>query len=182
MRLSNRFWRKTVVTAVSACAFAALYEVTILDSKYAARQSLLREASEAPAPGERLSFHATAYCKGLVTTSGVAAQRGIAAADPELVPVGSVIQVDSAGPKYNGVYTILDTGPSVQGREIDIYMWSCNEALTFGRRPVTLTVLRFGWNPGATKPGLLDRLFKRPGSEPLPSRPLPLEIGPDGGR
>ncbi len=59
---------------------------------------------------------------------------GIAAADPDLLPVGSVIQVDKLAERYNGIYTIMDTGPAVQGRHIDIYMWSCNEALELGRR------------------------------------------------
>jgi hypothetical protein len=63
--------------------------------------------------------------------------------------------------KYNGVYTIMDTGPKIQGRLLDIYMWSCYEALAFGRKPVDLTVLRLGWNPRATTPGLIDRLFRR---------------------
>ena len=72
---------------------------------------------------------------------------GIAAADPDLLPVGSVIQVDRLGEKYNGIYTIMDTGPKVQGRHIDVYMWSCNEALQFGRRKMEVTVLRLGWNP-----------------------------------
>jgi 3D (Asp-Asp-Asp) domain-containing protein len=133
-------------------------------------------------PGTRIAFSATAYCKGLVTTSGVAAQTGVAAADPELLPVGSVVDIDSLETRYNGIYTVLDTGPSVQGRQVDLYMWSCNDALAFGRRPIHLTVLRLGWNPRATTPGFLDRLFKtpdrlfkpEPAPEPLPSRPLPL--------
>src|SRR5262249_41269487 len=65
------------------------------------------------------------------------------------------------------------TGPEIQGREVDVYMWSCNDALKFGRRPVSLTVLRLGWNPRATTPGFMDRLFRRPAdppAEPLPSR------------
>jgi 3D (Asp-Asp-Asp) domain-containing protein len=124
-------------------------------------------------------FDATAYCKGLVTSSGVAVQRGVAAADPALLPVGSVINVDARDEKYSGIYTVLDTGPAVQGREIDLYMWSCNEALQFGRRPVRLMVMRMGWNPVATTPSVMDRLFKRPGTQqPLPSRPLP--ISPSG--
>jgi hypothetical protein len=57
---------------------------------------------------------------------------------------------------------VLDTGPAIQGRKIDLYMWSCHEALAFGRKPVRLTVLRLGWNPRATAPGFLDRLFRRP--------------------
>jgi 3D (Asp-Asp-Asp) domain-containing protein len=176
MIISGSFWRKTIVTAVAVCGFVWLYEVTILDSKYAARQALLRETTALPAPGSRIAFSATAYCKGLVTTSGVAAQTGIAAADPEMLPVGSVIDIDSLDPVYSGIYTILDTGPSVQGRHVDLYMWSCNEALVFGRRPIHLTVLRLGWNPRATTPSFFDRFFKRPEPAPLtplPSRPLP---------
>ena len=110
---------------------------------------MLRETTALPAPGARLAFNATAYCKGVTTTSGVAAQTGVAAADPQLLPVGSVVEIDSIEPRYNGIYTIMDTGPSMQGRQVDIYMWSCDEALRFGRRPIRLVVLRLGWNPAS---------------------------------
>jgi 3D (Asp-Asp-Asp) domain-containing protein len=173
MIIARSVWRKALVTIVAACCFASLYEVTALDSKYAARQATMHESVGLPIPGARLGFSATAYCKGIVTTAGVAVQTGIAASDPELLPVGSVVEVDSLPSKYNGIYTILDTGPAVQGRHIDIYMWSCNEALAFGRRPAHLNVLRLGWNPRSTTPSFLDRLFKRAGPEPLPARPLP---------
>ena len=179
MIISGRFWRKTIVTAVAAFGFVSLYEVTALDSKYAARLASVRETSTLPLPGSRLAFSATAYCKGIVTASGVPVQSGVAAADPELLPVGSVIDVDSLPTKYNGVYTVMDTGPAVQGRQIDIYMWSCNEALQFGRRPVHLNVLRLGWSPRATTPSLLERMFKK-APDPLPARPLP-QFPPSGG-
>jgi hypothetical protein len=61
----------------------------------------------------------------------------------------------------------MDTGPAVQGRELDLYMWSCYEALEFGRRPVRITVLRLGWNPAATAPampGLIERILKKAGN------------------
>jgi 3D (Asp-Asp-Asp) domain-containing protein len=174
MIISGSFWRKSFVTVIAAAAFASLYEVTILDSKYAARQATSREPTPLPAPGSRLAYGATAYCKGITTTSGVAVQTGVAAADPELLPVGSVVDVDGLPAKYDGIYTILDTGPAVQGRQVDLYMWNCNEALAFGRRPVHLTVLRLGWNPRATTPSFLDRFFKKPELAPLPSRPLPM--------
>src|SRR3954451_12461341 len=174
MIISDRFWRRAVVTAVAAGGFVSYYEVTALDSKYAARLASVHEIAGPPLPGARLAFSASAYCKGLVTASGVAVQSGVVAADPELLPVGSVIELGSLPPKYNGIYTVMDTGPAVQGREIDVYMWSCNEALQFGRRPVHLNVLRLGWNPRATTPSLLERMFKHPEPPPLPSRPLPL--------
>lgn len=177
--ISKSFWRKAIVTAIAAFGFASLYEVTILDSKYAARQANLRETVAPAIPGSRMAFSATAYCKGMTTASGVPVQTGIVAADPELLPVGTVIDVDGLPAKYNGVYSVLDTGPAVQGREIDVYMWSCNEALAFGRRPVHLTIMRLGWNPRATTPSFLDRLFKKAEPPPLPSRPLPQATGSD---
>jgi len=54
----------------------------------------------------------------------------------------------------------MDTGPKVQGRLLDLYMWSCHEALRFGRRQVQVTVLRLGWDPKASSPSLIDRLFR----------------------
>jgi len=158
--ISGSLWRKTIVTALAVGAFISTYEVTILDSKYAARQAVLRETTALPTPGARLAFSATAYCKGETTASGAGVHSGIAASDPELLPVGTVVDIDSLPGHYNGIYTVLDTGPAVQGRQVDLYMWSCNEALAFGRQPIHLTVLRLGWNPRQTTPTILDKLFK----------------------
>ena len=176
MIIAGSLWRKAIVTAVAAGGFVSLYQTTILDSKYAARLALPHDASALPTPGARLAFTATAYCKGITTTAGVPVQSGIAASDPALLPVGSVIELDSRAARYNGIYTVMDTGPAVQGRQLDIYMWSCNEALQFGRQPVHVTVLRLGWNPKATTPGFMERLFTRPERPPLPSRPLPQAV------
>ena len=93
-----------------------------------------------------------------------------------VTPVGSDVNITTDDTKYTGIYTIMDTGPKVQGRILDVYMWSCNEALQFGRRPIHLTVLRLGWNPRATTPSFLDRFFKHPAPEPLPARPLPQAV------
>lgn len=159
--LSRSFRRRVLATAAAAAAFVFLCEATAHDSRYAARRAALLEDRASPSPGARLRFIATAYCKGTTTASGVGVKSGIAAADPAILPVGSVIQVESIPDKYNGVYTILDTGPKVQGREIDLYMWSCHEALAFGRRPVRLTVLRLGWDPRASSPTTVSRLFRQ---------------------
>jgi len=158
--LSRSVARKIGVTAFAAIGFSLLHQAKVADSRSAARQAELREETAAPAPGLRLRFAATAYCKGTTTASGATVRTGIAAADPALLPVGSVIQVDGAGRKYNGIYAVMDTGPAVQGREVDLYMWSCHEALAFGRRRVQLTVLRLGWNPRASTPGIVGSLFR----------------------
>jgi len=136
----------------------------------------------APVPGARLDFSATAYCKGTTTASGAEVRTGIAAADDSILPVGSVVNVASDNIRYNGVYTIMDTGPRVQGRLLDLYMWSCHEALAFGRKPIQVTVLRLGWNPQASTPGLIDRLFRRRerarADLPPPAAPPPVAIEP----
>jgi 3D (Asp-Asp-Asp) domain-containing protein len=162
VKISKSDGRKLLATGVAAVAFVSIYQVTTVDSRYAARQAVLREASAVPAPGARLRFAATAYCKGDLTASGVWPRTGVAAADPTLLPVGSVIQVINE-PPYTGIYTIMDTGPMIQGRHIDIYMWSCTEAVTFGRRDVEVTVLRLGWNPRTSTTSL------------LPSRPIQVD-------
>jgi 3D (Asp-Asp-Asp) domain-containing protein len=152
MVLAHSLARKLAATCGAVLGFVLLHEVTALDSKAtAAKEVEVREAAW-PRPGARLRFHATAYCKGTTTAAGTTVRTGIAAADPLLLPVGSVIQVDSLSPRYNGIYTVMDTGPAVQGREIDIYMWNCNEALDFGRRSIAINVLRLGWNPKASAP------------------------------
>jgi 3D (Asp-Asp-Asp) domain-containing protein len=181
MLLSKSNGRKAVATAAAAVGFACLYEVTTLDSRYAARQAELREDTAAPAPGTRLKFTATAYCKGTTTASGVNVRTGIAAADPDILPVGSVIEVDKLGEKYNGIYTIMDTGPAVQGRHIDIYMWSCHEALELGRRSMSVTVLRLGWSPKASSPSIVDRLFRQREAAQMPPTPATASIGKAGG-
>jgi 3D (Asp-Asp-Asp) domain-containing protein len=161
--LSRSFKRKVVATCGAALGFALLYEAHTSDARYAAEQDEQREATRPPAPGARLRFTATAYCKGETTAAGTAARTGVAAADPALLPVGSVVQVeiDSLGRRYNGIYTIMDTGPAVQGRELDLYMWSCQEALGFGRRNARVMVLRLGWNPRASDPTLVGAEIKR---------------------
>ncbi len=173
MRLISRsVWRKLMATVVAILGFVLLYEVTIRDSRDASLANF-RDASSVIA-GSRLPFEATAYCKGTTTASGVNVRTGIAAADPGLLPVGSVVSVATGDAKYNGVYTIMDTGPSVQGPILDLYMWSCNEALAFGRKHVQVTVLRLGWNPRATSPSLIDTLFRR--RDAARRRPEPPEV------
>ena len=180
MQIARSLWRKLVVTAVTVGGFVLLYEATILDSRFGSHPPALLAPADDPAPGARMTFTATAYCKGLATSSGVAAQQGIAASDPQVLPVGSIVQVESGDGKYDGIYSVLDTGPGVQGRHLDLYIWNCNEALRFGQRPVLATVLRLGWDPAATTPTLMERFFRRVRRQParqapLPSRPLPIE-------
>ncbi len=105
------------------------------------------------APGQHVTFTATAYCDSGKTKAGVTTRSGVAAADPRLLPVGSVVRVHNPKqPRYEGIYTVMDTGSAVQGRRIDLFIASCREARQFGLRHVLVRVLRLGWNPQASAP------------------------------
>lgn len=172
MRIAGSNWRKALVTIGVAAAFVSLYQATSRDSRAEAGEISLVEATVLPQAGSRLQFTATAYCKGQTTASGVGVRTGVAAADPALLPVGSVVRLETPNPRYSGVWTVMDTGPAVRGRTVDLYLWSCKEALVFGRRPVQLTVLRLGWNPQNSIPGLVDTLFrKREAESKRPAEP-----------
>lgn len=153
-----------VVTAALVVAFAA---TPLTD--WARQQWFDTE----PEPGAKLTFSATAYCKGTTTASGIAVRRGIAAADPQLLPAGSVVSLSTGDVEFDGVYTVMDTGPAVKGRLLDLYVWSCHEALTFGRKSVQVTVLRLGWDPRASAATLVDRLFRRQNVRRVPRKDQP---------
>jgi len=176
--LSRSNWRKSFALVIAILGLLLLFEIEMFDSQYAAFQQMVREDGPPP-PGSRLKFSATAYCKGQTTASGVGVRTGIAAADPQILPVGTVLNIATGDARYNGVYTVMDTGPKVQGRILDLYLWSCHEALKFGRKETEVTVLRLGWDPRASSPRLIDRLFRGrearriPPPEPPPPAGLP---------
>jgi 3D (Asp-Asp-Asp) domain-containing protein len=95
-----------------------------------------------------MKLTATAYCHAGTTAAGTHTRTGIVAADPRVLPVGSVLQI--VHPNHvAGVYTVMDTGSAVKGRTLDIFMPNCEHAVKFGRRPVRANVLRRGWDPKA---------------------------------
>ena len=89
------------------------------------------------------SFEATAYTIEGETASGAQTRKGIVAADPKVLPIGSRIRVQGAG-QYDGEYTVKDTGREIKGREIDLYIANDAEAKRFGRKNVTVEVLERG--------------------------------------
>lgn len=190
MRIAESNWRKAIVTLGVAAGFVSLYQTTAPDSRTTASETSIVETTVLPQAGSRMEFTATAYCKGQTTASGVGVRTGVAAADPALLPVGSVVRLETPNPRYSGVWTVMDTGPAVRGRTVDLYLWSCKEALVFGRRPVRLTVLRLGWNPQNSIPGMVDTLFRKreaeskrpvaPAEAPAPAAPPPTLPSPVG--
>jgi len=88
------------------------------------------------------TYTATAYSLRGRTASGQPVSRGLIAADPRVLPLGTRVRVDAGS--LSGEYVVADTGGAVKGRRIDIWTPTSREALRFGRRAVKLTVLSFG--------------------------------------
>jgi 3D (Asp-Asp-Asp) domain-containing protein len=87
-------------------------------------------------------YVATAYSLRGRTASGRRVSRGLIAADPRVLPLGSRVRLEHPG--YSGEYLVADTGGLIRGRRIDIWTPSSAEAMRFGRRTVKLTVLSYG--------------------------------------
>lgn len=87
-------------------------------------------------------YVATAYSLKGRTASGRMVSRGLIAADPSVLPLGSRVRLEHPG--YSGEYLVADTGGAIRGRRIDIWTPSSREAMRFGRRTVKLTVLSYG--------------------------------------
>lgn len=88
------------------------------------------------------TYTATAYSLRGRTASGRPVSRGLIAADPSVLPLGTRVRVDAGA--FSGEYLVADTGGAVKGRRIDIWTPTAREAMKFGRRAVKLTVLSFG--------------------------------------
>lgn len=110
-------------------------ETTPAEAPTSARAAKLVGVIEKPTE----TYSATAYSLRGRTASGQYVSRGLIAADPRHLPLGTRVRLD-AGP-WSGEYLVADTGGAIKGRKIDIWTPSTREALQFGRRNVKLTVL-----------------------------------------
>jgi 3D (Asp-Asp-Asp) domain-containing protein len=111
----------------------------VSDDKLVKKTVITKAAATGAAAANRGSFTATAYCLKGRTALGHGVRRGIIAADPRVLRLGS--RVNLGGGAYSGQYLVSDTGGRIKGRRIDIWVPSCAEARRFGRRTVTLGVL-----------------------------------------
>jgi 3D (Asp-Asp-Asp) domain-containing protein len=105
----------------------------------ASTTSVMASGSRSEAGSMMGAFRATAYCLKGRTAVGGSVRRGIVAADPRVLPLGSQIQIDAGA--YSGTYTVTDTGGAIKGRILDIWVPNCGEANRFGRRTIKVTKL-----------------------------------------
>jgi 3D (Asp-Asp-Asp) domain-containing protein len=109
------------------------------------------------------TYTATAYSLRGRTASGRPVARGLIAADPRVLPLGTRVRIDAGS--FSGEYVVADTGGAVKGRRIDIWTPTSGEAMRFGRRAVKLTVLELGGRRAKApllRPRLVSPLAEKP--------------------
>jgi 3D (Asp-Asp-Asp) domain-containing protein len=114
-------------------------------------------------------FLAFAYTSKRMTSEGSKPIAGTTiAADPSVLPMGSLVEVTGAG-KYSGVYTVSDKGGSIKGHKVDIFVGSREEALQFGRKQVYVALLKAPQETarGMRKPGVESAACKGCGPKQL---------------
>jgi 3D (Asp-Asp-Asp) domain-containing protein len=92
----------------------------------------------------RLEMRSTAYCLRGTMRTGVRVRDGMAAGDPSVLPLGSVVRVSHPDGRLIGIFVIMDTGGAVHGNKIDLWFDSCREASDWGMRSVIAEVLDIG--------------------------------------
>jgi 3D (Asp-Asp-Asp) domain-containing protein len=102
-------------------------------------EGVARTGGAAYADSELVDFHATAYCLKGRTASGISTRPGVIAADPSVLPLGTVVHLRAG--RYTGTYTVMDTGGLIKGRRVDVYVPTYKEAVEFGRRQVKIRVI-----------------------------------------
>ena len=108
------------------------------------REREARAAASAFPVTRTLSLSSTMYClKGEMRT-GVRTRDGMAAGDPRVLPLGSVVRVSWPDGRPIGIFVIMDTGGAIRGNDIDLYVDSCAEARRWGRHQVVAEVLDIG--------------------------------------
>ena len=91
----------------------------------------------APAgPGTTMVDEATGYALQGTTATGIPVGPGVVAVDPSVIPLGTRMTIPGYG---EGI--AADTGSAVRGRIIDLWFPTRAQALAWGRRTVTITLL-----------------------------------------
>ena len=152
-RQNRRCWRRVRIPAAVIGLLCLLYygyreharvdDTTHMALPVVASSAELLETSYEKELSDLTDFQATAYCDIGITRSGEETRHGYVAADPKVIPLGSMIYIES--PLMGGVYQVMDTGSKVKGRIVDIFLPGYERCMIFGRRMVKVKVLRYGF-------------------------------------
>jgi len=138
------------------CLITAFYMGVWYERHYGAQEPTIDIARATVAihilpepPVQWQTFIATAYCPcplccgsnaDGITACGDKAREGVTvAADWEILPEGTIIEIEGIGYRL-----VQDTGSLIKGHRIDIYFDSHEEALEFGVQEVKVRVVKEG--------------------------------------
>ncbi|WP_071026126.1 3D domain-containing protein [Peptoniphilus raoultii] len=104
----------------------------------------VKESPKGDISGRCITMEATAYdySAGNVTALGTQVRVGAVAVDPNVIPLGSKLYIESTDswPSY-GYAVAEDTGGAIKGNRIDLFFTSSETSNNFGRRTVKVYVL-----------------------------------------
>jgi len=102
------------------------------------RQVSSRQGALIAGAGQQIKFVSTAYTHtGYRTATGIKPRRGVVAVDPRVIPMGTKLYIEGYG------YGIAsDTGGAIKGRKIDVFFETRAEALKWGRRTVSVQIVK----------------------------------------
>ena len=86
-------------------------------------------------PVRTMRMEATAYCLTTPTATSTIPAVGTVAVDPEVIPLYTKLYVVGYGDAV-----ALDTGGDIKGNRIDLWFATEQEAISFGRRTVTVII------------------------------------------
>jgi 3D (Asp-Asp-Asp) domain-containing protein len=128
-----------------------------------------------PADGH---YIATAYDQTGATASGLYTKRHVVAADPDILPLGTIIRIRHAG-RYSGEYVVADTGAKIEGRRLDIYIPSLAACKKFGVRRVSVRVIRLGENTDHSAKVAYNQVKQHVAAEIANNNPAPVAATPE---
>lgn len=82
-----------------------------------------------------LRFTATAYSIRGKMANGQNVHVGAIAADPRVLPLGTVVEIIGMG-----TFIVKDTGGAIKGNRIDIWMPNRKDAIKFGRKTIKVKI------------------------------------------
>ena len=99
--------------------------------------AILSNNSKVIEGGRVMQAVSTAYTHtGHRTATGIYPYEGVAAVDPQVIPLGTKLYVENYG-----IAIAADTGGGIKGNRIDVFFDTHHEAINWGRRTVKIHIL-----------------------------------------